>query len=58
MGGGGVGGGGGRAPGGMWILDLRADLKAHRTPGVEHDGVPDDSAYRPAMPYEMRSQGP
>ena len=27
--------------------DLGADLKAHRTPGVEHDGVP-DSAYRPA----------
>ena len=29
-------------------LDLEADLKAHRTSGVEHNGVPDDSAYRPA----------
>ena len=26
-------------------LDFRADLKAHRPPGVEHDGVPDDSAH-------------
>ena len=26
-----------------------AELKAHRTPGVELDGVPDDSAYRPAI---------
>ena len=26
-------------------LDLGADLKAHRPPGVEHDGIPDDSAY-------------
>ena len=28
------------------------------TPGVQHDGVPDDSAYRRAMPYEMHSPGP
>ena len=39
-------------------LDLGADLEAHRTPGVEHNGVPDDSADEPAMPYGMRSQGP
>ena len=25
-------------------LDLGAYLRAHRTPGVEHGGVPDDSA--------------
>ena len=25
---------------------------------MEHDGVPDDSAYRPAMPCEMHSPGP
>ena len=37
---------GGEAGFGFWILG--ADLKAHRTPGEEHDGVPDDSAYRPA----------
>ena len=30
-------------------MDLDLDLRAHRTPGVEHDGVPDDSAYRPAI---------
>ena len=29
-------------------LDFEADRKAHRPPGVGHDGVPDDSAYRPA----------
>ena len=29
-------------------LDLGADLKAHRTPGGEHDGVPDESADRRA----------
>ena len=29
-------------------LDLGADFKAHRTPGEEHNGFPDDSAYRPA----------
>ena len=34
------------------ILDLEADLQAHRTPGVEHDGVPDDTAHRPAMPCD------
>ena len=27
---------------------LGADLKAHRTPGMEHHGIPDNSAYRPA----------
>ena len=27
-------------------LDLEADLKAHRMPGVEHDCIPNDSAYR------------
>ena len=48
------GGGGGRD----LDLDLGADLKAHRPPGEEHDGVPDDSTYGPAMPYEMHSQGP
>ena len=31
-------------------LDFGADLKAHRTPGEEHNGFPDDSAYRPASP--------
>ena len=36
-------------------LDLGADLKAHRTPGVMHDGAPDDTAYRPAMPYDALS---
>ena len=39
-------------------LDLGADLKAHSTHGVEYDGVPDNFAYQPAMPYEMRSKGP
>ena len=29
-------------------LDLGADLKAHRPPGEEHNGVPDDPAYQPA----------
>ena len=38
-------------------LALGADLKAHRPPGVEHDGAPDDTASRPAMPYEMHVQG-
>ena len=28
-------------------LDSGADLKAHRPPEVEHDGVLDDSEYRP-----------
>ena len=32
-------------------LDLGAGLKAHRTPGQGLDGFPEDSAYRPAMPY-------
>ena len=43
--------------GGILDLDLDVDwgpnLKAHRTPGVEHDGVPSNSAYWPAIPYEM-----
>ena len=41
-------------------LDLEADLKAHRMSGGggEHDGVPDNFAYRPAMPCEMHSPGP
>ena len=39
-------------------LDLGADLKAHRTPGVEHNGVPNNSAYQPAMPCEMHTLGP
>ena len=50
-GGGGVKGGGGGEWGDL-DLDLGADLKAHRTLGVEHDGVPDDSADRPAMPHD------
>ena len=33
-------------------LDLGANPKAHRPPGVEHDGILDDSANRPAMPYD------
>ena len=36
--------------GGGMDLDLEAALKAHRTAGVEHDGVPDDTACRLAMP--------
>ena len=39
-------------------LDLEANLKAHRTPGVEHDGVPNNTAYGPAMPCEMHTPGP
>ena len=35
-------------------LDLGADLKAHRTPGVTHDRAPDDTAHRPAMPYDAQ----
>ena len=47
--GGGGGSGGVEGGGGADLdLDLEADLKAHRTPGVEHDGVPDDSAHWPA----------
>ena len=38
---------GGGGPGDL-DLDLGADLKAHRTPGEGHDGVPNDSADRPA----------
>ena len=34
--------------GGGVDLDLGANLKAHKPPGKEHIGVPDDSAYRPA----------
>ena len=30
-------------------LALGADLKAHRPPGVTHDGAPDDSAHRPVV---------
>ena len=44
--------------GGFLELDLEANLKAHRPPGVEHDGVPDDYAYWPAMPCEMHYRGP
>ena len=32
----------------MLDFDLGVDLKAHRPPVVERDGVPNDSAYRPA----------
>ena len=53
-----LGGGSGGGVGGIRIWILGADLKAHRTPREEHDGVSDNSAYWPAMPYEMRSQGP
>ena len=52
------GGGGGREGVGERGSDLGADLKAHRTPGVEHDGVPNNSADRPAMPCETRTPGP
>ena len=38
--------------------DLGANLKAHRTLGGEHDGVPDDSADRPAVPCDMHTLGP
>ena len=38
-------------------LDLEADLKAHRRPGREHDGVPDDAASWPAMPCERHTPG-
>ena len=44
--------GGGGCTGWVLDLDLGADLKAHRRPGVMHDGAPEDSAYRPAMPYD------
>ena len=30
-------------------LDLGADLKDHTPSGEEHDGIPDDSAHRPAI---------
>ena len=46
-----VGEGVGRSHGGF-DLDVGADLKAHRTSGGVHDGVPDDSAYRPATPCD------
>ena len=46
------GGGGGISVGGDLDLDLEADLQAHRTPGVEYNGVADDSAYLPAMPCD------
>ena len=50
-------GGGVEGCGGVWRgvdldLDLGANLSAHRTPRVERDGVPDNSAYRPAMPSD------
>ena len=38
-------------------LDLGANCRAHRPPGVERDGVPDDSTYRPAMPCEGGGMG-
>ena len=38
-------------------LDLGADLKAHRTPGVEHDDVPDDSVDGPARGQGMYQKG-
>ena len=38
--------------GGLLDLDLGADLMPHRTPGEGLDGFSDDSAYRPAMPYD------
>ena len=46
-------GGGGHEGGieGDLDLDLSADLKAHWTSGGELDGVPNDSAHRPAMGY-------
>ena len=41
------------------VLDLHLITgAAHRVPGVEHDGVPDDFAYQPAMPYVMPTTGP
>ena len=39
-------------------LHLGADLKAHKTPGVTHDGAPNNTTYRPAMPCEMHTLGP
>ena len=38
-------------------LDLGADPKACRTPGEEHDGFPDDSAYRPAFGWVGGMEG-
>ena len=43
---------------GFLDLDLGANRKAPRTPGEEHDGFPDDSAYWPAVPCEMHTPGP
>ena len=61
-GGGGYGGVGGVGCVGCVLggldLDLVADLKAHKMPGEEHDGIPNDSAYRPAMPCGMHVAGP
>ena len=53
-------GGGGRPTRTDLDLDSVADLDAHRTPpggggGGGHDGVPDGSAHRPAMPRETHS---
>ena len=49
-------GGGGIPPAILFLgrgadLYLVADPKAHKRPGVEHDGCPDDSAYRSARGY-------
>ena len=33
-------------------MDLGVNLKAHKTPRVTHSGALNDTAYRPAMPYD------
>ena len=33
-------------------LDLGADLKAHRLPGMRHEGAPNDTENRLPMPYD------
>ena len=51
-------GGGGRGLGLDLDLYVEADLRAHRPPEGMNGGLPDASAYRPAMPYEMKLPGP
>ena len=55
-----LGGGLRMGRGGLGDLDadLEADLKAHRPPGGVHVGIPNNSAYRQTMPYEMHYPGP
>ena len=38
-------------------FDLGADVKAHKTPGVEDDGVPDNTAYGPATERVCEREG-